>query len=308
MEEISLILKKMLIDSVERNRADGILLSGGLDSAILASIDPKLKAFTISLERYGEDIEFSKNVVNLLGMEQLHLNIGIDQAIETVPKIIKILKSFDPAIPNDLPVYFGLMEAKKKGISTVMTGDGSDELLAGYSFMQDIPDLKKYIERISRRMFFNSNMIGDFLGVDIKQPYIGKELLDFALSIDKQWKIREENGRIFGKWILRKAFENNLPDHFIWQDKRPLEVGSGMSKLREIISDKVSDEEYKENDSNIKFYNKEHFYYYRIYRDLFGEIPKPKQGENECPGCKTGLPDGAFHCRLCGWVRDIDEE
>lgn len=308
MEQINLTLKKMLIDSVERNRSDGILLSGGLDSAVLASIDTRLKAFTISLESFGKDIGFSKEVVSFLGMEQMHQSIGVDQAIETVPTIIKILKSFDPAIPNDLPVYFGLMEAKKRGIDTVMTGDGSDELFAGYSFMQDIPDLKKYIDRMSRRMFFNSNIIGDFLGVEIKQPYIEKELLDFALSIDKQWKIRKENGRVFGKWILRKAFENNLPKHLIWQDKRPLEVGSGMSRLREIISEKVSDKEYEENDSGVKFYSKEHFYYYKIYRDLFGEIPKPKQGDNECPGCKTGLPDGAFHCRLCGWVEDIDEE
>ena len=73
-----------------------------------------------------------------------------------------------------------------------------------------------------------------------------KEIIDFALQIPVDLKIRRYNGKVCGKWILRKAFEDILPKELIWQDKRPLEYGSGMHRLREIISSEISDDEFEE--------------------------------------------------------------
>lgn len=77
-----------------------------------------------------------------------------------------------------------------------------------------------------------------------------------------------------------------------------------MTKLREIISQKISDEEFKEisESSPIRFINKEHFYYYKIYMDVIGEIPKPDKEQKQCPGCGTGINLGSFHCKVCGYV------
>ena len=296
MTEISKKLREILTASVQKNPADGILLSGGLDSSIVASINPKLKAFTVSLEEHGEDIGFSQKVVRLLRMEHCHQNIKTEKAVEAVPEIMKVLESFDPALPNDLPVWFGLIKAKEMGITAVMTGDGSDELFGGYSFMEDIEDLEGYIRRISRNMFFSSSRLGEYFGIKIIQPYLDSQVVDLALSLGREWKIKRENGTLFGKWILRKAFEGTLPQEIIWQKKRP---------LRKIISEKVSNKDFQENADGIKFYNKEHFYYYKIYRQLFGRIPEPENGEKACPGCGTGIREDAYHCRLCGWVKDL---
>jgi asparagine synthase (glutamine-hydrolysing) len=52
----------------------------------------------------------------------------------------------------------------------------------------------------------------------------------------------------------------------------------------------------------VKFINKEHLYYYKIYREVIGEIPEPKKGQNSCPGCGTGIGKGNFHCKICGYV------
>ncbi|MBC7190285.1 hypothetical protein H5U35_08840, partial [Candidatus Aerophobetes bacterium] len=111
------------------------------------------------------------------------------------------------------------------------------------------------------------------------------------------------------KWILRKAFEGFLPDEIIWQDKRPLEEGSGTKKLREVLTCAVSDEEWKEAKikKQVMFLNKEHFYYYKIYKREIGKIPEPLPGEKTCPGCGAGLKKGGWHCRVCGWTEKIQE-
>jgi asparagine synthase (glutamine-hydrolysing) len=302
MQDIIEQLKEKLFDSVRANSASGILFSGGLDSSVLACINRKVKTVSVSFKSEGKDIYYSNLAAKFLNMEHFHKNVNVDEAIEAIPQTIKILKSFDPALPNDLAVYFGLRLSKEKGIKKIMTGDGSDELFAGYSFMQGMDNLEKYIQRISKKMRFSSNEIGNFFGIKIVQPFMDKNIVNFALQIPIDLKIKNHKDKISGKWILRKAFEDMLPAEIIWQSKRPLECGSGMTKLRDIISAKITDKEFKENTYPIKFINKEHFYYYKIYRKVIGEIPKPKNDEKNCPGCGTGIKKDGFHCKICGYV------
>ncbi|MBU1261432.1 hypothetical protein KKG61_07545, partial [bacterium] len=91
-----------------------------------------------------------------------------------------------------------------------------------------------------------------------------------------------------------------------WQKKRPLEEGSGMTKLREIITEKVSDEEFAEKTKFYfpRFMNKEHLYYYEVYLDVVGEIPGPKVDEVPCPFCGAGIRKGGKHCKICGGVME----
>ncbi|MBU0693912.1 MAG: hypothetical protein KKC11_04510 [Candidatus Omnitrophica bacterium] len=304
MNEIATNLKNTLVNTVRRNSYKGLLFSGGLDTSILAAGNPKITAITVSLDSVGEDVYYSKSLAKVLDIKHIFRIVKVDEAIEAIPETIRILKSFDPAIPNDLTVYFGLKFAKKLGIDRIATGDGSDELFAGYSFMRDIDNLEEYIERITKKMSFSSNDIGNFFGVKIIQPFIDKNIVDFALQIPVDLKIRKCNGKVWGKWILRKAFEDVLPKDIVWQGKRPLEVGSGMNRLRQVISEKVSDEEFKENTTSIKFISKEHFYYYKIYKEVIGEIPKPNTNEGECLGCGAGMKKNGFHCKVCGYVLD----
>lgn len=304
MNDIIKNLKKFLSEAVKRNFYKGLLFSGGLDTSILASLNPKVVCLTVSLGSEAEDIRFSESLVKHLNMKQLQKVVDVGEAIDAIPEVIKILKSFDPAIPNDLVVYFGLKNALELGIDAIATGDGSDELFGGYSFMKNINDLVSYIQKISQNLNFSSNDIGKFYGIKIIQPFIDKEVIDFALKIPADLKIKEEDGKFIGKWILRKAFEDVLPKEIVWQGKRPLEYGSGMNRLRQIISDKISDEEFRERPASIKFISKEHFYYYKIYREVIGEIPKPKDNEKQCPSCGVGMEKGDFHCKICGHTLD----
>jgi asparagine synthase (glutamine-hydrolysing) len=219
--------------------------------------------------------------------------------------VVKILRSFDPALPNDLAVYFGMREAKRQGHSSIMTGDGADELFGGYSYMQEIEDLDGYIRRISRSMSFSSNRMGEHFGLEVRQPYLDQDFIEFALSLGNDVKIKEEKGKIWGKWVLRKAFEPFLAPEFIWQEKRPLEVGSGMALLRRVIAQEITDEEFEEKKRvyPAKFLCKEHLFFYEIYRKEVGAIPQPEEGEDRCPGCGAGVPHAKMHCKICGGVK-----
>lgn len=297
-------LKRRFAEAVRRNQAEGILFSGGLDSALVAAYSKGSKAISIGLESYGEDRHYAEKVANFLKLAHCHKTVTIKKAIAAIPEVIKILKSFDPAIPNDVTAYLGLKCAKDMGVGSMMTGDGSDEIFAGYDFMLEIKDLTGYLTRMYSAMQFSSNKIGEAFEIDIKQPFLDKEFMDFSRGIDADLKIKRENRKTWGKWILRKAFEDVLPQEILWQSKRPLETGSGMTELRKIVESRVSDEEFEKGkrDFPIRFWNKEHFYYYRVYREVVGKIPAPEKKEEICKCCGAGMDQSTCHCKICGDV------
>ena len=304
LEKTVFSVRERVKDSLMRNSGAGLLFSGGIDSGILAYLRPLVKALSVTCEGAGEDLGYGSTLARDLSLDRQVITIGIEEALSALGTVIKILESFDPALPNDLAVYFGMREAKQQGLSFIMTGDGGDELFAGYPFMQEIEDLDGYIRGMSRSWSFSSNRIGEHFGLKVKQPYLDDSFVDFALTVPSDFKIREDNGQVWGKWILRKAFEPFLPPEFIWQGKRPLEVGSGMTLLRGIIAERISDNEFEEKQREypVKFLCKEHLHFYEIYREEVGEVPLPQNGEDPCPGCGTGIPKGKRHCRVCGWV------
>ncbi len=303
MEEIIYKLTQKLSSIIKTTSPDGLLLSGGLDSSILATFSPTITAFTVSLEGKGEDIFYSQQVVKRCKIKHCIKIVKIEETLEVIPTIIKILNSFDLALPNDIAIYFGLKVAKSYGIKRVVTGDGGDELFVGYSYMKRIKDLEKYLGYLANNMSFSVNKLAEKIGIEVVQPYLVNDFVEFVKTIPLELKLKKIGNKLWGKWILREGFKEVLPKEVVWREKTPVEYGSGMRYLREVIEEKVSDEEFKEGkeSSGINFINKEHFYYYKIFTQLNLTIPKPHKGEKECPICKGGIPLGRFHCKVCGF-------
>ncbi len=291
-------LRAALRASVVRNPAEALLFSGGLDTSILAVLSPHTPAIHVCLGEAGGDLPYAETVARALGLDLVVRRVTVEEALAAIPDVVRIRRSFDPALPNDLAVYFAMAEARRRGYRSVMTGDGADELFAGYSYMFHL-DLEKYIPWLIGRMHFSANELGAALGVRVSQPYLDLEVVTLALTIPPALKVRKEDGRLHGKWVLRRAFAADLPPQVCWQDKRPIEVGSGFTALRETVAGLVTEADRK---APVRFLSPGHLYYYRFYREVVGRIPRPGPGEKTCPGCGAGMPVTAHHCRVCGWV------
>jgi asparagine synthase (glutamine-hydrolysing) len=258
VHKITLELQILLEKAVKKNLAQGILLSGGLDTSILAVVASKfvsLKAFTVALQGApAPDVKYATLMANRLRLKHSVHYFGEDELYDGVKKVVKTLKSFDPMeIRNSAAVYVGLKMAKENGVNAVMTGDGCDELFAGYSFFFNLEkerlDLK--LRKMWRVMSFSSVPLAKAIGVEAKLPFLDANFKAFAMKIDSQYKTRSEEGRVLGKWIIRKAYEDFLPKEIVWRAKVPIEKGSGTTTLPSRFSQKISDPEFREKKANI---------------------------------------------------------
>lgn len=306
-------LVKVLDVSVEKNLAEGILLSGGLDTSILAYLASKWmkpKAFTAALQNApAPDVKYAKSVAKRLGLKHLVHRFNEDELYDAIRAVIKAVESFDPmGIRNNVTVYIGLKKAKENGISTVMTGDGCDELFAGYSFFFGLGKERLNLElhKIWKVMSFSSTHLAKALGIEVKLPCLDPEFKRFAMEVDPDLKVRSENGQIWGKWILRKAFENLLPEEIVWRAKTPIESGSGTATLPEFFNSIIPDIEFHEKRSKylkedkVVIRDKEQLFYYEVYRSAVG-VPHPTDlGGKLCPYCNSSMLAASSYCRICG--------
>ena len=117
--------------------------------------------------------------------------------------------------------------------------------------------------------------------------------------------VNKKDETVFGKWILRKAFENDLPSSVVWRQKTPMQDGSGTAALTKLFESIITDEIFMEkskkikNEDGVTIRTKESLHYYETYRKEF-EIPGSKNEINTCPDCNSGIADSSKFCRMCG--------
>jgi asparagine synthase (glutamine-hydrolysing) len=304
-------LRVSLESAVQRNMAEAILLSGGLDTSIVAALAVKrgpLKAYTIALEGApSPDIEHARLVAQHFGLNhKLHI-FNMDELMMNLPEVVKTLKVFDPMeIRNSAAVYIGMKEAKKDGVSTFLTGDACDELFAGYSFLFNLSplELKTSLKKLWNVMSFSAVPMAQSLGMVAKIPFLEPEVKKLASEMDPSFLVVEEKGQKWGKWIVRKAFENMLPSQIAWRVKTPIEYGCGTTTLPQVFDKRISDEEFREEQEkirvadNVMIRDKEHLVYYEIFHQVFGD--RPETSGRTCPQCRYEVRLDATFCRTCG--------
>ncbi|HID08236.1 MAG TPA: asparagine synthase, partial [Armatimonadetes bacterium] len=238
-------LRRLLVTVLRNQLPDSILLSGGLDTSILSAVVArwtKPLAITVGFEG-APDMMYARRVAELFQFEHIEVKLQWQQLRRALAETIHRLRTFDPMeVRNSAIVLIALKTAKAHNARMVMTGDGGDELFAGYPFVFELPlnEVKRHTERLIDIMQFSSFALAEQLGLQLIAPFTDDALKQFARNLPPTLLVGERYGQRLGKWLLRIAFKDELPPEIIWRTKHPIEAGSGTSRLPDYFNARVS--------------------------------------------------------------------
>ena len=280
------VYKRLLSD-----RPIGCLLSGGVDSSIIASIlsniykkqGKKIKTFSIGFPD-STDLKYAKIVAEHIQSEHHEYIIQYEDALKAIPDVIKTIETYDiTTIRASTPMYLLCKWIKENFEETVIfSGEGSDELFGGYLYFHNAPD---YFELHRETIKLISNLhIYDVLRADrctsgnsleLREPFLDKDLINYVCNLSGNYKQPINN---YEKFILRKAFKGYLPNNVLWRKKAAFsDAVSGSEKpwfkyIQEHSDSLISDEELNlinsNNLNNVKF-TKESYWFYKIFKKEF---------------------------------------
>lgn len=240
--ELRLVLeeavKKWLVADVEV----GAFLSGGLDSSIIAALAARLserplKTFAVGVEG-SADLAAARRVAAHIDAEHRELTFTEADLAAVLPHVVYHLESADvDLVRSALPTHFATTLARRH-VKAVLTGEGADELFAGYAYHHAYAGRPRALaDEITRSLgtMHNINLqrvdrITMAQGLEARTPFLDRELIAFAQSIPATLKIKagdQPGGATIEKWILRKACEDLLPPELIWRKKAQFDEGSG---------------------------------------------------------------------------------
>lgn len=295
-------IKKALEDAVHRQLMSdvpyGVLLSGGLDSSIISAIAkkysarrietedlkdawwPQLHSFAVGLKD-STDLVAARKVAEHIGTIHHEVTFTIQEGLDALRDVIYHIETYDvTTIRASTPMYLLARVIKSMGVKMVLTGEGSDELFGGYLYFHKAPDAQAFHEETVRKLSklhlydcLRANKSLAAWGVEGRVPFLDKEFIDVAMRINPADKM-SGNGKI-EKWVLRKAFEDYLPQEVAWRQKEQFSDGVGYSwidTLKKMTEEQVSDEQLQNAAYRFPINtprSKEEYYYRSIFTDLF---------------------------------------
>ena len=243
----------------------GVLLSGGLDSSLIAAITSrllaengkKLHSFSIGLDAGSPDNSVARKAAEFLGTEHHEIHFTIEEGVEIIEKIIYHIETYDIiSVRAGVPMYLLSKAISEKGIKVILSGEGADEIFGGHLYFRNAPSAEEFqketIERV-QKLFTADILRADKAtmanSLEIRLPFLDKEFLDIAIRI----KTEEKQPKTYDgaeKYILRKAFDTPenpyLATEVLWRQKEQFSDGVGYSWINELIeycSAQVSDEQ-----------------------------------------------------------------
>ena len=296
------ILRNALEAAVKRQLMSdvpyGVLLSGGLDSSIISAIAakfapkrvetggrqeawwPRLHSFAVGLKG-APDLEAARKVAEHIGTVHHEINYTIQEGIDALRDVIYYIETYDvTTVRASTPMYLLARVIKSMGIKMVLSGEGADEIFGGYLYFHKAPNAKEFHEETVRKLkklhlydCLRANKSLAAWGVEGRVPFLDKEFLDVAMRLNPEDKMIKD-GKM-EKWILRKAFEDMIPESIAWRQKEQFSDGVGygwIDSLKALTASQVTDEMMKTAHRRFPIntpLNKEEYFYRTIFEEQF---------------------------------------
>ncbi len=225
----------------------GIIYSGGVDSVMIAQIarlfDANIRCYTAGF-RDSPDVVNAKKSACELGFDLKVCELTEDLIKEELGNVIKAIESTDHLqVDVAIPIFFAVKMAAEDGLKVLLTGQGADELFAGYPWYPEIlrsrgPDflnncLLNDVKNLFKDTLEREDKITMFHGVELRVPFLDPDVIDASMSISESLKIRD--GSL--KYIHRRLAEAlGLPKFISW---RPKEAAQHGSKVHDVLLDIV---------------------------------------------------------------------
>lgn len=276
----------------------GVLLSGGLDSSIIAAVTkkyagrrvesndeeqawyPQLHSFAVGLKG-SPDLAAARKAADHIGTIHHEIHFTLQEGLDAIRDVIYHLETYDvTTIRASTPMYLMARVIKSMGIKMVLSGEGSDELFGGYLYFHKAPTPKDFHEETVRKLgklhlydCLRANKSLASWGVEGRVPFLDKDFIDVAMRLNPADKMIRD-GRM-EKWVLRKAFEDYLPADIVWRQKEQFSDGVGYSwidTLKELAAEKISDQELADAAQRFPInppMTKEEYHYRSIFSEHF---------------------------------------
>ncbi len=295
-------LRRAMEDAVHRQLMSdvpyGVLLSGGLDSSVVSAIAkkyaarrvesndlkdawwPSLHSFAIGLKG-SPDLEAARKAAEHIGTIHHEVYYTVQEGLDAIRDVIYHIETYDvTTVRASTPMYLLARVIKSMGIKMVLSGEGADEIFGGYLYFHKAPNAKAFHEETVRKLSklhlydcLRANKSLAAWGVEGRVPFLDKEFMDVAMRLNPEDK-RPKDGKI-EKWVVRKAFEDILPESITWRQKEQFSDGVGYSwidSLRDLAAKTVSDEQLANAIYRFPIntpMSKEEYYYRSIFSSHF---------------------------------------
>jgi len=259
----------------------GAWLSGGLDSSALAALAMaeagSLHTFSAGL-RDAPDLQFARAVASHIRSDHHELTLDLEQLLSALPQVIYHLESFDALLVRSSIANFLVARMAADYVSEVFSGEGADELLAGYAYLKALAadELPRELLDISSRLHNTALQRVDRCaaahGTDAHLPFLHPAVVDLALRMPVSFKIHQN----VEKWILREAMKGRLPESVLTRTKAKFWEGAGISTMLQAYADaQISDADFNRERTLANGWtllSKEELMYYRLFREQLGDL------------------------------------